>query len=169
MVLRRTRTWRYVWRKVDILLYFNDDALIDHDLFSKMAAFLDTQPNVGAVMPQLIYPDGSFQLGGRGRATPWTFGCYEMKLHRLFPRWRLFSEYPMTYLDKDKSCEVETASGACLMLRRELLEQVGLMDERFLFGMDDIEWSYRIRRQGWKIFYLADFKAASYLPSYGQK
>jgi hypothetical protein len=140
------------------ILVFNDDALIDDDLFSKMVEFLDNNPKVGAVMPQLIYPDGSFQLGGRGPATPWTVGCYELKLHRLFPGYRLFSAYPMTYWDKGIPCEVETASGACLMLRRELLEQVGLMDERFLFGMDDIEWSRRIRQYGWKIYYMADLK-----------
>jgi GT2 family glycosyltransferase len=140
------------------ILIFNDDALIDNDLFSKMVAFLDNNLTIGAVMPQLIYPDGSFQLGGRGSATPWSVGCYEMKLHRLFPRWRLFSAYPMTYKDKNKPCEVETASGACLMLRRELLEQVGLMDERYFFGMDDIEWSRRIRQHGWKIYYMADSK-----------
>jgi GT2 family glycosyltransferase len=140
------------------IVLFNDDALLELNLFAKMVAFMDAHPTVGAVMPQLMNLDSSFQLGARGRATPWTASLYELKMHRLFPHSRRLAAYPMTYWDQNIPCEIETAAGACLMIRRVVVEQVGLLDERFAFGMEDIEWSHRIRENSWQLYYLGNLR-----------
>ena len=62
----------------------------------------------------------------------------------------------MTYWDPFRSCEMVIANGACLMVRREALEQAGLLEEHIFFGAEDLEWSYRFRRFGWKLYYLAE-------------
>jgi len=130
--------------------------------FSEMVAFMDANPEYGALSPKLVYADGSFQVGPRGPATLWTIACYELKLHTLFPKRRLFSGFMMNYWNPDLPTEIETATGACILLRREVVNRVGLLEERIELGPEDVEFSYRIRSAGWKIYYLGNVSILHY-------
>jgi GT2 family glycosyltransferase len=154
MAIRQSRG-RYV-------VILNNDMLLLDNAFKRMVEFMDHHPEVGAVGPKLVNPDGSFQIGPRGRLTPWSWGSVELELSKLFPKSRLFGSFFMTYWDPDRSCMMETAMGACMMVRREVIEQVGLLDEHIFFGTDDLDWSYRIRKAGWKLAYLADISIIHY-------
>jgi GT2 family glycosyltransferase len=134
----------------------NNDMLLFDNVFQKMVTFLDEYPDVGVVGPRLINPNGSFQIGPRGRLTPWNWGFHELKLDLLFPRSRIFGEFFMTYWDPNQSCHMETGMGACMVLRREVIDDVGMLEEHIFFGTEDLEWSIRIRKAGWGIYYLAD-------------
>ncbi len=138
------------------VVILNDDTLLISNAFAEMAAFMDANPQYGAVGPKLLNADGSFQIGPRGPATIWTLMYWEFKLDRLFPKSQLFSAFRMTYWDPDTSHEMQTASGACVLVRRTMLEQVGLLDESIPLGPDDLDLSRRIRAGGWKLYYLAN-------------
>jgi GT2 family glycosyltransferase len=74
-------------------------------------------------------------------------------LSRLFPRSPRFGRYNMTYVDPDKEIEVDSVVGAYMQVRREAIEAVGLLDETFFMYGEDLDWAYRIRKAGWKVFY----------------
>jgi len=141
----------------------NDDTLLTSAALGRMIAFLESNPEVGAVGPRLLNGDGSFQVGPRGPATLWTLLCWEFHLDRLFPKSRLFAGFAMTYWDADQPCEMQTASGACIVVRRAVLEQVGMLEERMpLMGPDDLDLSLRIVKAGWRLHYLAGEKVIHY-------
>ena len=137
------------------VVLLNDDTLLISNIFAEMVAFMDANPQYGAVGPKLLNEDGSFQLGPRGPATIWTLMYWEFKLDQLFPKSRLFGAFRMTCWDPNSSCEMQAASGACIFVRNGVLEQVGLLEEGISLGPDDVELSYRIRKAGWKLYYLA--------------
>jgi GT2 family glycosyltransferase len=68
----------------------------------------------------------------------------------------------MTYLDPEKASEVDSLSGACLMVRQEVIENVGIMDEAYIMYGDDLDWCYRIKKAGWKIYYVPDARIVHY-------
>src|SRR3989449_8063569 len=96
----------------------NDDTLLTSAALGRMLAFLEANPECGAVGPRLLNADGSFQVGPRGPATLWTLLCWELNLDRLFPKSRLFAGFNMTYWDANQPCEMQTVSGACVVVRR---------------------------------------------------
>jgi GT2 family glycosyltransferase len=71
----------------------------------------------------------------------------------LFPRSRRFGRYNLTYLDPDMEADVDALSGACMLVRREAVERVGLLDERFFMYGEDLDWAFRIKKGGWRIRY----------------
>lgn len=134
----------------------NDDTELVSDAFSQMVGFLDEHADYGATSPRLLNPDGTFQIGPRGPSTFWTLACWELKLYRLFPKSRLLSGFEMTYWDPTKPCDIQTMSGACIVVRRDVLGTVGLLDEHIVVGPDDCDISYRICAAGWRLHYAGD-------------
>jgi GT2 family glycosyltransferase len=74
-------------------------------------------------------------------------------LSRLFPHSRRFGRYNLTYLDPDQVAEVDSVVGAFMLVRSEAVAQAGLMDEQFFMYGEDLDWAYRIKSAGWKIYY----------------
>ncbi|MFZ5845494.1 MAG: glycosyltransferase family 2 protein, partial [Patescibacteria group bacterium] len=74
-------------------------------------------------------------------------------LERLFPKFRLFAQYHQGYKDLNTIHEVDCIVGAFFLVRREIVAQVGLLDEDYFMYAEDIDWCYRIRQAGWKIMY----------------
>ena len=74
-------------------------------------------------------------------------------LSKLFPNSPRFGRYNLTYLDPDQLTEVDSVNGAFMLVRAQAIEQVGLLDEDFFFGGEDLDWAYRIKAAGWKIYY----------------
>lgn len=139
-----------------LVVLLNDDAEPTGAALGRLAAFLKEHPAYGAVGPQMVNTDGSFQVGPRGEATPLALFCCESGLDRLFPRSAWCGAFSQRHRDPDQSGDMATASGACLVVRREVFEAVGLLEERLPLGPDDVEFSERIRLGGWKLHYLAD-------------
>lgn len=137
------------------VLILNDDTLLKSNVFAEMVHFLEQHPEYGAVGPRLLNADGSFQIGPRGSLSLKALICQELMLDVLFPQSPFFSGFAMTYWNPEQPCDMRTGSGACLMVRREVLDRVGLLEENIPFGADDAEFSDRIRRHGWKLYYLA--------------
>ena len=74
-------------------------------------------------------------------------------LSKFFPRSKRFGRYNLTYLDPDKVAEVDSVVGAFMLVRTKALRQVGLLDESFFMYGEDLDWAYRIKKAGWKVYY----------------
>jgi GT2 family glycosyltransferase len=116
--------------------------------------YLDDHPEVGAVGPKLIRADGSLDLASRRSFPSPEVSFYRLVgLGRLFPGSRRFGRYNLTFLDPDVEADVDSVAGACMLVRREAVEQAGLLDERFFMYGEDLDWALRMKEQGWRIRY----------------
>ncbi|MCG8605439.1 glycosyltransferase family 2 protein, partial [bacterium] len=136
------------------LALLNPDTVVREDTFSKMLEFYDANPETGMLGCKILNPDGTLQLAcRRSFPTPWVAFTKLCGLSYLFPKSKLFGKYNLTYLDENEACEVEAVSGSFMMIRREVLENVGYLDEAFFLYGEDLDWCYRIREKGWRVKY----------------
>lgn len=138
----------------DFVLLLNPDTILSDNAFDSTINFLKKNPEAGMVSCKLVLQDGSLDLACR-RSFPSLFDGFSraVGLSKAFPRSRLFARYNVTYLDVDATAEVDAVNGAFMMTRREAIKQVGLLDPEYFMYMEDLDWCFRFRRQGWKIFY----------------
>ena len=139
------------------VLCLNPDTVVHEGALAAMIAYLDAHPGIGAVGARLLESDGSLQYSCRrfpGYLTIF-FGRYAL-LTRLFPRNAASRDY--LYLDWDHRTvrEVDWVSGACVMVRREVIDTVGGFDEGYFLFVEDMDWCRRIRDRGWRVVYLPD-------------
>lgn len=133
-----------------ILLLGSDTVIIDKGMWGKMVDYLNCFPKAGAVSCRLLNPDRSPQRSCRRFPTLWDGVMTYLSLDRLAPH------YTMIDFDYYKTQEVEQPAATCLMLRRHVVEQIGLFDERYTILYNDVDLCRRIWSDGWKIVYLAD-------------
>ena len=135
-------------------LLLNSDTVVPPDGLATMVAFMEAHPEAGAVGPKLVRLDGSIDLAcRRSFPTPAVSFYRLLGLSKLFPRSPRFGRYNLTHLDPDQLTEVDSVNGAFMMIRAQTIEQVGLLDESFFFGGEDLDWAYRIKAAGWKVYY----------------
>lgn len=135
-------------------LLLNADTLLPPLALQEMLDFMEAHPKTGAAGPRLVREDGSLDLAcRRSFPTPKAFFYRMMGLSKLFPKSPRFGRYNLTYLDPDELTEVDSVVGAFMLVRAEAIHQVGLLDERFFMYGEDLDWAYRIRKAGWKIYY----------------
>jgi len=135
-------------------LLLNPDTELPPSALREMVAFMDAHPDAGVAGPKLVRRDGSLDLACRRSFPSPEVAFYRLiGLSRLFPRSRRFGRYNLTYLDPDRMSEVDAVVGAFMMIRREAIRQVGLMDETFFMYGEDLDWCYRIKTAGWRVYY----------------
>ncbi len=147
------------------LLFLDSDAFVQKQTISGLLDFLKSHPEVGAVVCKTLYPDGSLQLMLRRFPTPLNslFGGKTF-LTRLFPGNKISRNYTMiNEMEKTEPFEIDWASSACMMIRREILDNVGLMDEGYLMYWADADYCRRIKDNGWKIYYLPEISVVHFL------
>jgi O-antigen biosynthesis protein len=145
------------------ILLINPDTVVQEDTIDSMMRAMEANPSIGMAGCKILNPDGTLQLAcRRSFPRPWVALTKIMGLSALFPRTRLFGQYNLTYLDPDMSYEVDAISGSFMMLKRDVYDQVGGLDETFFMYGEDLDWCYRIQQAGWKIFYLPDTKIIHY-------
>lgn len=160
MLLARRETTGELSRYV---LLLNPDTLLPPGTLSAMVAFLDDNPDAAVAGPRLIRPDGSLDLACRRSFPSPEVSLYRMVgLSRLFPRHRRFARYNLTYLDPNDIVEVDSVVGAFMLLRSNILDEVGLLDEDFFMYGEDLDWAYRIKQHGWKVLYNGTVQAIHY-------
>jgi GT2 family glycosyltransferase len=128
---------------------------VDAQAVGRMADFLLTRPDAGAVGPRLVLPDGRLDPDAR-RAFPMprTMFYRTVGLSKLFPRSPRFGRYNMGHVPESDVHEMDAGSGACLMVRMAALERVGFFDPRYFMFGEDVDLCYRLKLGGWKVFYL---------------
>ena len=137
----------------DLALLLNPDTVMPPDGLRQLVAFAEEHPEAGAIGCRLVYPDGRVQQSCRSFPTPDIILYEYIGLSRLFPRSRVFGKYRMSWWDYGDVREVDQPMGSCLLLRREALEQVGLMDEQFPIFFNEVDLCFRLKQAGWRILY----------------
>lgn len=139
------------------ILLLNSDTEVAQGAIAAMISFMDKHPDAGAGTCKLVLTDGSMDPAcHRGFPSPWASFTYLSGLERILPKSRLFSEYHQGYKDLQTAHTVDSISGAFFLVRREVLDEVGLLDEEYFMYAEDIDWAYRIRQNGWNIWYVPD-------------
>jgi N-acetylglucosaminyl-diphospho-decaprenol L-rhamnosyltransferase len=137
-----------------ILLLLNPDTEVVGDALATMAEYMAAHPRVGALGPQLRYPDGSLQSSRRRFPTLATALVESTVLQEWWGDNRILRRYYMADTPDDAVQPVDWVVGACLMVRREAFEQVGGLDEGFFMYSEDMDWCHRIKVAGWEVIYL---------------
>lgn len=139
----------------DYLLLLNPDTLIKPQTFNTLINYMEGHSQVGICGPKVLNTDGTLQKPcRRGESRPLAVFSYFLGLSALFPKSKLFGEYLMNYMDEDETHEVAGVSGSCMMIRREVITQIGYLDERFFAYQEDADYCFRTRKAGWKIYYV---------------
>jgi O-antigen biosynthesis protein len=147
----------------EYLTLLNPDTVVQEDTFTSLMAYLNNNKNVGVVGCKILNPDGTLQLAcRRSFPTPWTAFTKVVGLASLFPDSKLFGQYNLTYLNPEKSYEVDAVSGSFMFMRKVVYEQVGGLDESYFMYGEDLDWCYRIQKAGWKIYYLPETQIIHY-------
>lgn len=136
------------------VLLLNGDTVVPPRALREMLDVIERHPGVGAAGPRLHLADGQLDWAcKRGFPTPAASLYHWTQLSRLFPRSRRFGQYRLTYLDERAVADVDSVVGAFMLVRFEVLEQVGLLDESYFMYGEDLDWAFRIKRAGWRVLY----------------
>jgi GT2 family glycosyltransferase len=153
------------------LLFLNPDCFFQPDAIAPLLAGLQSGDRVGMVGGLLVNEDGTEQGGGRRAVpTPWRSFVRAFGLQRFANRWpKLFYDF---HLHKqplpDSPIEVEAISGACMLVKRDVMEDVGLWDEGYFLHCEDLDWCMRFRQKGWKILFVPDARISHALGACSQ-
>ena len=162
-------------------LLLNDDAALEDGALKAMVTFMDAHPDVGIVGARLTYPDGSPQSSYAAFPTVWDEVFYLWGLGKLVPKRlrtrfariikpfaRVLPRMGRVYLDNwfhtpDRPIAVDWVCGACLLARRETIEQIGLLDAAsFFMYYEDIDWCRRAKLAGWSVMFLPQARVRHY-------
>ncbi|HSY62482.1 MAG TPA: glycosyltransferase family 2 protein, partial [Cytophaga sp.] len=147
----------------EYILLLNPDTVIEVDTLDKCVAFMNAHPQGGGLGVKMIDGKGDFLAESkRGFPTPWVAFYKIFGLAKLFPKSKKFGHYHLGYLDKNKTHEVEVLSGAFMVLRKSVLDKIGVLDEDYFMYGEDIDLSYRIIKNGYKNYYFSDTRIIHY-------
>ena len=137
------------------VLLLSTDVTADPQSVGKLADFLLTRPDAGAVGPRVLLPNGKVDPDcRRSFPIPSTLFYRTVGLSKLFPKSPRFGRYNMGHVPDTDLHEMDAGTGACLMLRMATLERVGFFDPRYFMYGEDLDLCYRMKLGGWKVFYL---------------
>ncbi|MFJ8102267.1 glycosyltransferase family 2 protein [Lysinibacillus sp. NPDC096212] len=149
------------------VLLLNSDTIVNENTLDEMIHFMDVESNVGAVGCEVNLPDGTLDKAcHRGFPNPEASLYYIIGLAKKFPNSPKYNSYHKSYMNMHEVHDIDCLVGAFMMVRREVIEQVGLLDEEFFMYGEDIDWCYRIKEAGWRIVYnptvsIVHYKGAS--------
>jgi GT2 family glycosyltransferase len=137
------------------VLLLSPDVILDPQSVGRMADFLLTRPDAGAVGPRILLPDGRLDPDAR-RSFPVPSSLFyrTVGLSRLFPKSSRFGRDNMGHVPEAEVHEMDSGTAACMMLRMTALDRVGFFDPRYFMFGEDLDLCYRLKLGGWKVFYL---------------
>ncbi|WP_253200515.1 glycosyltransferase family 2 protein [Clostridium sp. CF012] len=136
------------------ILLLNSDTKVLNSCVQKCLEYMDSNIKVGALGCKLLLANGKLDHAcKRGFPTPEASLYYILNLHKLFPTSKKFGEYTLNYLPIDEINEVDALTGAFMMVRKEVINKVGLLDETFFMYGEDLDWCFRIKEAGYKVIY----------------
>lgn len=143
------------------LLFLNPDCSFEQGTIMTIADYLSKDDKAGMAGGLLINPDGTEQRGSRRSVpTPWRSFVRAFGLYRLVNRWpRLFDDFNLHNKPLPTApIEIEALSGACMLVKRKAVNDVGLWDEGYFLHCEDLDWCMRFRQKGWKILFVPTAK-----------
>jgi N-acetylglucosaminyl-diphospho-decaprenol L-rhamnosyltransferase len=146
----RHSTGRYIY-------ILNNDTVVNRGSIMRMVEFLDEHPEAGAAGGDLLNPDGSFQAGFCRFPSLWEEFLIVTHVGK-----RLNPHFPSHDGPYPEIREVDWISSASIVVRREAIEQIGLVDEAYFVYSDETDWQYRLWQAGWKVYYLPEVTTIHY-------
>ncbi len=145
------------------ILLLNPDTVVEESTFVKTIDFLNQHPNAGGLGVRMLDGKGVFlPESKRGLPTPSVAFYKIFGISRLFPTSKIFGKYHLGYLPENKTNKVEILSGAFMLLRKETLNKIGLLDETFFMYGEDIDLSYRVILAGYDNYYFPETSIIHY-------
>ena len=138
------------------VLLLNPDTKVKPGALDALLRFGRQHPEAAAVGCRLMLPDGTVQQSCRSFPDPGGVFFEYTRLSRVFPQSRVLGRYRMTWFDYDHVTEVDQPMGSCLLLSRKALDEVGLFDPEFPIFFNEVDWCYRAKMQGWKVYFTPD-------------
>ncbi|MDL2308822.1 glycosyltransferase family 2 protein [Bacteroidales bacterium OttesenSCG-928-B11] len=144
-------------------LLLNPDTLVEEDTFVKCLDFMDKTADAGALGVKMVNGKGEFlPESKRGLPLPNVAFYKIFGFSKLFPKSKKFSSYHLTHLSPDETNAVDVLSGAFMLMRKSLLDQIGYLDEDYFMYGEDIDLSYRITKAGYKNYYFPETEIIHY-------
>jgi N-acetylglucosaminyl-diphospho-decaprenol L-rhamnosyltransferase len=134
-------------------LLLNADAWLVEDALERLINFADSRPRAGVVGPRLSNLDGTLQRSVRGFPTLWRLATEYFFLRKLAPGSSLLNSFYAGGFEHDEVREVEVVMGACMLLRRKAVEEVGYCDEDYFLFSEETDWCFRFREAGWEVVF----------------
>ena len=149
--------------KGEYVLLLNPDTVVEEDTFEKCVLFMETHVDAGALGVKMYDGAGNFlPESKRGFPTPTVAFFKAFGFTKIFPKSKTFARYYLGHLSSNINQEVEVLAGAFMLLRKRVLDAIGLLDETFFMYGEDIDLSYRVIKAGYKNYYLADTRIIHY-------
>ncbi len=146
----------------EFVLLLNPDVLLPAGGLERAVDFMREHPKAGALGVRQVHPDGKLQRSVRGFPTPAAVMSELMGLSRLFPNSKRFGAYRMTWFTYDRVEEVDQPMGTFLLMRREAVQEAGLLDLQFPIFFNEVDWCLRCKRLGWQIFFSPEVEIIHY-------
>ncbi|MCE5322896.1 glycosyltransferase family 2 protein [bacterium] len=142
--------------KGEFALLLNPDTEVTEGAIDALVNFMVSHPDAAAAGGKLVRPNGKVDRSVRSFPYPGAIAWEFIGLSRLFPRSRAFGAYRMTYFKYDRVAEVDQPMGSCLILNRNAMDEVGAFDEQFPVFFNEVDWLYRARKRGYKVYFTPD-------------
>lgn len=146
----------------EYLVLVNSDVEVLGGCVESMLRYMRAHCDVGLLGPQILDSQGRVQRSCMGLPTIWNLTCRALALDSVFNKRKTFSSYMMNYQDPNVKQSVDIINGCFWMIRRDAVQQVGLLDERFFIYAEDKDWCKRFGERGWKVVYYPEAKAIHY-------
>jgi GT2 family glycosyltransferase len=147
----------------EYILLLNPDTIVPENCFHNILKFADQTPDLGGCGVPMYDGQGNYlPESKRGLPTPEVAFYKMIGLNKLFPKSKKFGKYHLGYLSEDQNHEVEILAGAFMLIRKKVLDEIGLLDETFFMYGEDIDLSYRITKAGWENYYFAGSRIIHY-------
>jgi GT2 family glycosyltransferase len=138
----------------DFLALLNNDTVALPGLWDELIAAMQAHPHAGIIGPKVLNVDGTMQRQcRRSFAPPADLVWYLSGMTARFPTHPRFARYLQGWLPEDEAARVEAVSGSCMLIRRALMDQIGLLDEEFFAYQEDSDYCQRAARAGWEVWY----------------
>ena len=139
------------------ILLLNPDTIVSQEAFKHLVEFMDKHEKVGIVTPKVMLPMGGIDdASHRGFPTPWRAFCYFSGLSKLFPQSQFLNGYHLGYQHMDKAHQIEACVGACMLVRREVGEQINWLDEDYFWYGEDLDFCYRVKELSYEVWYVPE-------------
>lgn len=145
------------------ILFLNPDTIVFPEVLDGMIDFMDKHPKAGVSTCKVELPNGNLdEACHRGFPNPWNAFCHFSGLERLFSKSQIFSGYYLGWLPLAKTHEIDACVGAFLLVRREVGEQINWWDEDYFWYGEDIDFCYRVKEIGFKVYCVPEYKIIHY-------
>lgn len=145
------------------ILMLDADTIVLTKAFDEMVEFMDRHPDAGGAGSKTVTPDGRLEYSCRTFYTIPIIIFRRTFLGSLFPNSKVLQRHLMMDWDHNSVREVDWVAGASFLMRREAVNRIGFFDEKFIFGFEDVDWCYRAKKDGWKIYYFPQGKIVHFV------